>query len=198
MTPTTKLEAVNTLLSAIGESPINTLNSGLVEATLAEQIVDNISRSTQSRGWSFNTDLEFKLSPDLAGEVALPTNCLHVDMTSLRMSSTSDLVQRGNKLYDRVKNTFAIDDTIEVDIVVLLAFEDLPETARRFITVRAARVFQDRTLGSDTLHGFQQDDEITAWADLQQAEAEVQDYNIFDNYETYSVVDRSVGSKVVV
>ena len=198
MTPTTKLEAVNTLLSAIGESPINTLNSGLVEATLAEQIVDNISRSTQSRGWSFNTDLEFKLSPDLAGEVALPTNCLHVDMTSLRMSSTSDLVQRGNKLYDRVKNTFAIDDTIEVDIVVLLDFEDLPETARRFITVRAARVFQDRTLGSDTLHGFQQDDEITAWADLQQAEAEVQDYNIFDNYETYSVVDRSVGSKVVV
>jgi hypothetical protein len=198
MTPTTKLEAVNTLLSAIGESPINTLNSGLVEATLAEQIVDNISRSTQSRGWSFNTDLEFKLSPDLAGEVALPTNCLHVDMTSLRMSSTSDLVQRGNKLYDRVKNTFAIDDTIEVDIVVLLDFEDLPETARRFITVRAARIFQDRTLGSDTLHGFQQDDEITAWADLQQAEAEVQDYNIFDNYETYSVVDRSVGSKVVV
>ena len=198
MTPTTKLEAVNTLLSAIGESPINTLNSGLVEATLAEQIVDNISRSTQSRGWSFNTDLEFKLSPDLAGEVALPTNCLHVDMTSLRMSSTSDLVQRGNKLYDRVKNTFAINDTIEVDIVVLLDFEDLPETARRFITVRAARVFQDRTLGSDTLHGFQQDDEITAWADLQQAEAEVQDYNIFDNYETYSVVDRSVGSKVVV
>ena len=198
MTPTTKLEAVNTLLSAIGESPINTLNSGLVEATLAEQIVDNISRSTQSRGWSFNTDLEFKLSPDLAGEVALPTNCLHVDMTSLRMSSTSDLVQRGNKLYDRVKNTFAIDDTIEVHIVVLLDFEDLPETARRFITVRAARIFQDRTLGSDTLHGFQQDDEITAWADLQQAEAEVQDYNIFDNYETYSVVDRSVGSKVVV
>jgi hypothetical protein len=198
MTPTTKLEAVNTLLSAIGESPINTLNSGLVEATLAEQIVDNISRSTQSRGWSFNTDLEFKLSPDLAGEVALPTNCLHVDMTSLRMSSTSDLVQRGNKLYDRVKNTFAIDDTIEVDIVVLLDFEDLPETARRFITVRAARIFQDRTLGSDTLHGFQQDDEITAWADLQQAEAEVQDYNIFDNYETYSVVDRSVVSKVVV
>jgi len=37
MTPTTKLEAVNTLLSAIGESPINTLNSGLVEATLASR-----------------------------------------------------------------------------------------------------------------------------------------------------------------
>jgi len=198
MTPTTKLEAVNTLLSAIGESPINTLNSGLVEATLAEQIVDNISRSTQSRGWSFNTDLDFKLSPDLAGEVVLPTNCLHVDTTSLRMSATSDLVQRGNKLYDRVKNTHAINDSVNVDIVVLLDFEDLPETARRFITVRAARIFQDRTLGSDSLHGFQQEDEVTAWSDLQQAESDVQDFNIFDNYETYSVIDRAAGSKVVV
>jgi hypothetical protein len=198
MTPTTKLEAVNTLLSAIGESPINTLNSGLVEATLAEQILDNISRSTQSRGWSFNTDLNFSLSPDLAGHITLPTNCLQVDMTALRMSGISDLVQRGNKLYDRVKNTFVISTTIKVDMVVLLDFEDLPETARRFITVSAARIYQDRTLGSDSLHSFQQEDEITAWADLQQSEADVQDYNIFDNYEPYSVIARTIGSKVAV
>ena len=36
LTATTKLEAINTMLSAIGESPVNSLTSGLVDAEQAE------------------------------------------------------------------------------------------------------------------------------------------------------------------
>ena len=108
MNPTTKLEAVNTLLATIGESPVNSLTSGLVEASLAEQTLDNVSRDMQSTGWAFNTDLTFQLTPNASNEITLPANCLHVDTTSLRSSSTSDLVQRGMRMYDRIKNTYTI------------------------------------------------------------------------------------------
>ena len=44
LSTTTKLEAVNTLLGSIGESPVNSLNSGLVDAKTAENIIDAVSR----------------------------------------------------------------------------------------------------------------------------------------------------------
>lgn len=184
MTPTTKLEAINTLLATIGESPVNSLTSGLIEASAAEQTLDNVSRDFQSQGWSFNTDLTFQLSPDASNELALPANCLHVDTIHTRMSSDTDLVQRGMKMYDRIKNTYAIGVAEEVDIVVLLDFEEMPETARRYVAIRAARVLQDRVLGSESLHSFNARDEQVAWNNLLQNESDVQDLNIFDNYET--------------
>ena len=107
---------------------------------------------------------------------------MHVDTTSLRKSTESDLVQRGLRLYDRVKNTYLINEPIEVDMVVLLEFEELPETARRYITIRAARLLQDRYLSSEALHAYNTNDERQAWNALTQIEAEVNDYNIFDNY----------------
>jgi len=187
MTPTSKLEAINTLLATIGESPVNSLNSGLVEASSAEQTLDNVSRDFQSQGWSFNTDLTFDLSPNAADELTLPANCLHVDTIHTRISSDTDLVQRGMKMYDRIKNTYAIGLSLKVDMVVLLEFEELPETARRYVAIKAARVLQDRVLGSDTLHSFNSRDEQAAWNNVMQAESDVQDLNIFDNYETNQI-----------
>ena len=182
MNLTTQLEAVNVLLATIGESPVNTLNSGLVEASEAEQTLANVNREVQAIGWSYNTDLGYTLTPDASGELRLPVNCLHVDTTSLRKSTESDLVQRGLRLYDRVENTYVINQPIEVDMFVLLEFEELPETARRYITIRAARLLQDRYLSSEALHAYNTNDERQAWNALIQIEAEVNDYNIFDNY----------------
>jgi hypothetical protein len=57
----------------------------------------------------------------------------------------------------------------------------LPEQAKRYITIRSARVFHDRTLGATTLHKFSQEDEARALIVLKQAEASTGDYTIFDN-----------------
>tara|TARA_R100000541_G_scaffold807_2_gene4475 strand:- start:13020 stop:13598 length:579 start_codon:yes stop_codon:yes gene_type:complete len=184
MTPTSKLEAINTLLATIGESPVNSLNSGLVEASSAEQTLNNVSRDFQAQGWSFNTEITFSLSPDASDMLTLPANCLHVDTIHNRVSKTSDLVQRGNKMYDRVKNTYAIGTAVQVDMVVLLEFEEMPETARRYVAIKAARILQDRVLGSEALHSYNSQDEMIAWSSVLQNEADVQDFNIFDNYET--------------
>mgnify|MGYP001400660828 CR=1 FL=1 len=56
LTATTKLEAVNLMLSTIGEAPVNSLTSGLVDAELAETILASVSKAVQSEGWNFNTE----------------------------------------------------------------------------------------------------------------------------------------------
>ena len=79
---------------------------------------------------------------------------------------------------------------------VLLDFEELPEAARRFITIRASRVFQERVVGSDLLSSLTADDENVAWLDLLHSESDVNDYNIFDDGGVYAPMNRSITSKV--
>lgn len=98
---------------------------------------------------------------------------------------------RGTKLYDRRNHTYTINKTAEVDIVFALDFEEMPEAARYYTTIRAARTFQDRTVGSQELHGFQLKDEERAMIDLKSAEAEMADFSIFDSYAASRVLQRS-------
>jgi hypothetical protein len=193
MTPTTKLEAINIMLSSIGESPVNSLTSGLVDAEMAETILNATSRDVQSQGWHFNTEPSYGIVPLASGELLLPANCLKVDQISSEREF--DLVQRGSKLYDRKKHTFKIGRTVQVDMVIMLDFEQLPEAARRFITLKGARVFQDRAVGSAELHGFQERDELRALVELKDMEADTADYTIFDNYAVSRVFDRSISNK---
>ena len=57
ITGTTELQAVNTLLSIIGEAPVKSItgNTG-VDVAMALQILDETNVEVQSRGWHFNTE----------------------------------------------------------------------------------------------------------------------------------------------
>ena len=188
-TVTSKLEAINVMLTAIGESPVNTITSSTTtDVSIAVQILDNVSREIQSVGWHFNTDVNYKLAKNTSNEIVLPSNCLRVDNT--HQDADLDLVERARKLWDRENHTYTITKDIKVNITWLLEFTEIPETARRYITVRAARIFQDRMLASETLHKFHQVDEIQALAALKEHEGDTRDHSIFDNYSTYRVIDR--------
>jgi len=202
LSPTTKLEAVNTMLTSIGEQPVQTEDfAGLSDAAIAAQILDNVSRAVQSRGWIFNTDLDDELVADSSlgdkGVINIPNNVLRVDVTSRVRDGATDIVERGRQLYDRQTNDnlFNAGTKVKVNLVKHLVFEDLPEPARRYIAIRSARIFHDRVVGSGELHRFYQEDEMQAWHTLLEYEGDVADYNIFDNYDVYRVVDRSVNSQ---
>ena len=195
LTATTKLEAINTMLSAIGESPVNSLTYGLVDAEQAETILNSVNREVQSMGWSFNTDLKRQFVPDSNKQIQIPSNILRIDMAQDKTDKI-ELVQRGTKLYNRASNSFYMDDDITqvlMNAVVLLEFEDLPEAARRYITIRAARIFQDRVVSSNDLHIYQERDELMALVELKDSDNQVLDTTIFDNYSVVSVLDRTGG-----
>lgn len=178
----TQLEAVNMMLSVIGEAPVNTLEgAATVDVIQAKSILDQVSREVQTVGWHFNTEKEYPLLPDINKEINLAANMVQVDVD--KCFGDIDVVQRGTKLYDKKNHTFQFNDTLKAEVIFLFTFEDLPQVARQFIVIRAARIFQDRMVGSDTLHGFTQEDEKKALADLKEAEGDTGDYNIFDNWD---------------
>lgn len=188
MAQTTKLDAVNTMLSAIGEAPVNSLSSGLVEAEIAETILNTVDREVQSEGWHFNTEYKRSFAQDTNGEIPLGNDVLRAD--AHLDANSKDLVQRGLRMYDRKNHTFAIKQAVTLDVVVQLDFEDMPEVAKRYVTLKATRIFQDRVVGSNTLHDFQERDEQMALMQLKEFDARTDDNNIFDNYDVFKVIDR--------
>lgn len=185
LTPTTELEAVNIMLSVIGESPISSLAAGsaVADAVTAQQTLSEVNRAVQSKGWHFNTDKEFTLSPEaFTGEIRVPTNTLRVD--TVTDDREVDAVLRGQRLYDRKNHTYVFSKALKVDLVVLLSFDEIPETARHYITIRAARIFQSRVVGAESLFSFTQIDERDALVAFKKAEGITGDYNILTGNPT--------------
>ena len=68
-----KLEAVNLMMTAIGETPVNSITSSTTtDVSIAIQILDNVSREVQSVGWHFNSDTNYKLVPNSSNQIELP------------------------------------------------------------------------------------------------------------------------------
>ena len=190
----TELEAVNVILSTIGESPLNSLSGSLpVDGTMAKNVLSEISREVQSSGWHFNTHYKSTLTRDTNNNIPVATNVVRVELDpNLESKSSYDLVQRDGKLYNLAKDTDIFDkDFTDVTQVYLLPFNEIPEQAKRYITIRSARVFHDRTLGANTLHKFSQEDEKQALSILRNAESRTGDYSIFDTPEQAYTISRN-------
>lgn len=179
LSPTSELDAVNIMLSTIGESPVSSLSneSSMVDVSIARSVLREVSTQVLEEGWHFNTEINWVMTPASdTGEIAIPANCIQIDTSG--PSASIDVAQRGRKLYDRVRHTYAFTGPLTVDMVILLDFADMPQAARHYISVRAARVFQQRMVGSEALQGFSQADEVRARASLRKLDANTADFNI--------------------
>ena len=191
LTPTTELEAVNVCLANIGESPVSAITGDItVDAALARDLLRQVTREVQTHGFYWNTELNYKLIPNTADNLALPANVLSVDTTG--DDKNKDLVARVRILYDRVKHTYTFTEPVYVDIVVALGFEELPEIARRYIAVRAARIYQERVMGNGSISNFNTSDEDMARAALLAENMEIEDNNMMTgNASVFGILSRT-------
>ena len=191
MALTTKLEAVNTMIGVVGESPVNTVSGTSVPVSVvtALNVLDEVSREVQSEGWHYNTEFEFPLVRNASNKFTLPNNVLKID-TPVDKYTDIDIVQRGSTLYDRKNHTDVFTQDLDVTITFELTFEELPQQFRSYITIRAARKFANRFLGSQEIESFTLRDEINAKATAVDSDSENADRTIFDNYDVKRVIDR--------
>lgn len=89
-------------------------------------------------------------------------------------------------LYDRSNNRDGFPaserSVLYLDVVWLFDFEKLPETARRYIVIRAARQFAQEALGSTEVAGFKEGDESRALRALLRDQGDDEnEYNVFNN-----------------
>lgn len=186
-TTMTELEAVNVLLTTIGESPVSTLSGNqVVDVAIAQQVLLEVSREVQSMGWHFNTDVRVELSPDVDSFINVPTDTARIDITN----SSDDIVSRDGKLYNLTDKTFVFTDKVEARLVYFYDFEKLPDVAKKYITTRASRIYADRLLNSQAIHKMISRDEAKALVDLREYEGETADYNMNQNYSVARVLNR--------
>ena len=193
-TKTSKLEAINMMLSAIGEAPVNSLTTTSelqlpTDVAIATSLLDEVSKETQMVGWNFNREREVELSPNSSNEIDIPSNAASIDVEASNAKS-KEYIQRGDRLYNKTDHTFTITSSLKCTVVYMLEWEDLPQAARHYIAIKAGRRLQDRTIGSELHHTFQATDEMQALIALKEAETDGGDFTIFDNYDVFRTIDR--------
>jgi len=162
MALTSKLEAVNTMLGVIGESPVNTISG---------------------------SSLPVSAVTALNNKFTLPNNTLKIDVPIDKYTDL-DIVQRGTTLYDRKNHTDVFTKDLDVTITFELEFTELPQQFRTYIVIKAARKFANRFLGSPEIESFTLRDEIHSKATAIDSDSENADRTIFDNADVLRVIDR--------
>lgn len=178
ITPSNELDAVNEILSSVGSSPVNSLEDDLnVDVLNAKRILKATSIEIQSRGYVFNTLNNVYLSPDSdTGLVPYARDYIRVFTAGYK------LVDRSGYFFDLVSSTNEFPEGLTVgELVKELPFEELPVIFRKYITVRAARVFQMRYLTSGDIDAHLQLEESAAYADIVDYELMTGNYNVFND-----------------
>ena len=192
ITPTSELQAVNIMLSTIGEAPVNSITgTTTVDVSTAKNILNETSMSIQSQGWNFNTHVNYKsLSLDSDNKVPLPSNCVKADANS-QYRYLNYTIRNGN-LYDLDNHTDVFTSApTGVDLVLVQQFEHLPEYARQYIAMKSARRFAARFIGDKEITTLIGQDENEALMAFHQADSQESDINILEgDQNTLNIIHR--------
>lgn len=187
--PTTRLEAVNTMLAAINEDPVSSLTDGPVDVVMAEDFLDRTSRRIQTKGWHFNSVDDYETSLDVDGYVNVPSNTLSA--VRGRTEQSLDIVLRGTRMFDRENNTFVFTRPPKLNIVTMLEYTLLPQAARDYIAYEAAQSFQMFVLASEVRNAWLDERSAEAKAMLDHEEAQSAKHNVLTgNHSTASMLRR--------
>ena len=186
----TELSAVNSILGAIGQSPLTTLNFDNPEVAMIYNLLRDANVDTQAEGWHFNTEKHVEFARDVNGKIAIGNDILSMDLHENQVKRTHDLVRRAGFLYDKIDHTDVFTDDLILDVVRLYNFEDLPVIFRRYITYRASRVAATKLVANPQLVKLLAQQEALARAALMEYECNQADHSMFgfeDNsaYQTY-------------
>ena len=209
----TELSAVNTILGAIGQSPVTTLGTLTTDASSSSEVVNtfenpeiafiyNLLRESnidiQNEGWSFNYDNNVKQSPDsVTKEIVLDNDILRIDSKDAHDRRTN-YVRRNGKLYNKITASYTFDGDIYVNVIRLYNFEDIPSAFKRYITYKAAGRAATQLVTNPQLVQLLAVQEQMARASCMEYECNQGDYNylgtpdgsVYSSYKPYRALQR--------
>lgn len=173
-----ELAAVNDILASIGEPPVSTLEGDAnADVANARRILNKLNRQIQSKGWTFNIEDGVTLQSDVYSQM--------IDYSSdyLSMMSNggqSQYTNRGGYVYDRSANTDRFPNGIQVNLIRLREFDEMPECFRTLIVTKASRQFNSRFFGAPEVDGALQEEEAEAQRACFEYELDYGNYNMLD------------------
>ena len=192
----TELNAVNSVLAAIGQSPVTTLDFENPETSFVYNLIQECSRDVQDEGWVFNREEMYPLKPDSYGFIIPPANVLRMDVSENDVYRFTDVIKRTDpddgisKLYDKYSHSYKFTRPLYMDLVWLFPLTDLPSVFQRYITSRASVRAAIQMVDNPQLSQLLQVQENTTRAACIEYEANQGDYNYMDfqpgtAYRTY-------------
>ena len=155
------LSAVNSILGAIGQAPVNSLNgseqpgpgvSGFMnpEVALCYNLLLETNVDVQSEGWQFNVErgVPFTIkdstgaTPD-AYRIAVPTNALNMTISGQQVYRLVKTTDRNGWLYNLTHHTYNWNNwnggTVHCDVTWVWDFKEIPPVFQRYVTLRASQ-----------------------------------------------------------
>jgi len=151
----TELSAVNSILGAIGQSPVTSITGNAnPEISFIYNLLRDSNVDVQNEGWHFNTERHVEYTPDaVTNKIAIGSNVLKLDVSEGWIRREYDVVNRNGYLYDKFDHTNDWSDvtTIDLDVVYLYEFENIPSVFQRYITYRASRMAATQLVANSEL-----------------------------------------------
>tara|TARA_X000001316_G_C918967_1_gene33077 strand:- start:609 stop:1256 length:648 start_codon:yes stop_codon:yes gene_type:complete len=198
----TELSAVNAILGAIGQSPISQLkdpSTGVIANANPEiQFIYNLLRDanvdTQAEGWHFNRERHVTFSKDTTtNKIAISNDIVKIDLPDNWSRRHYNFIRRGGYLYDKITHTDTFTDmgtSIELDVIRLYNYEDLPPVFKRYITYRASRMAATQLVANPQLVQLLGSQEALSRASLMEYECNQGNHSMMGfedetSYQTY-------------
>ena len=192
----TELSAVNSILGAIGQAPVTTLGTFVVnsddiasyenpEISFVYNLLKECNLDVQNEGWTFNREDHIEKIPDDSGYIRVEGNVLRMDVMDGHMGSTGlndkfkDVVKRNGRLYDKVNHTDKFTDKIYVNLFWLVKFSDLPSVFRRYIPFKASTRAATQLVANADLVKLLANQELQARAACMEYECNQGDHSFF-------------------
>ena len=185
----TEIDAVNSILMSVGESPVNTLTVQSPEVAIAQKTLRQVCREIQAEGWSYNTENEYPIDLDTNNQCIVPNNVLQMDLNIYQHGKDYDVVRRSDngvmKIYDKKNHTFTFENCSKLyfDMIWMLDFEDLPQPFKDYVAQKASRVASNRMVNNPQAAKLMESDEGVMRALALEYETKQGDHNIFNDYQ---------------
>ena len=206
----TALSAVNAILGAIGQSPItslkgtgasaNTIINDNPEVSFIYNLLRDANVDLQNEGWHFNTERHIAYTPNSSGKIEIGGDVLQMDVSKGWTHRKYDVVKRNGNLYDKYDHTDDWSDitSIDLDIIRLIAFEDLPSVFQRYIIYKSAVRAATQLVGNPQLVQLLGQQEALARAAVIEYECNQGNHSllgfpedsVYQPYQPYTVLGR--------
>ena len=196
----TELDAVNQILSSVGQAPVTTLDLQNPEVAIVLNTLREVNKQVQAEGWVFNTERHYELTPDsVTQEILYPTNVLQIDTHRFQHYDDYDVIRRDGKVYDKLNHTYQFEEPIIADVVWYFDFTDVPPAIQAYIVARAARMCVTKMIGDQEINKLLAEQELQTRAFALEYECNQGDYtmfgfrdgqNYYNSYQPYQALAR--------
>lgn len=191
----TRLEAINLCLRAVGYASVETEDSGDLDAADASKILATVSSRVQyngGKGWWFNVEPNWEMTPDANGEILIPNNAISAWQDVQRDELKASITIRGRKVYSLMRHSTDMRPHLNnsgffrMVFMLNLPYEHIPISARQAIAYQAAVEFMvSKDFDPQKIQVWQQLAQ-SLLLDMGQEQANQKSLNMFVNNPTQS------------